>query len=155
MFSSTTATIKRVLNQLDIDINKSDIKLIGIKNTDGFNYKLSTFDQLLKVNLSNVPTDNVFSLLDDTHKIDIMHANSVYIHDIYFKRDYKGVFNKRAVIKHLVHECDFVKQGKPNPDGMPVIIDNSKHVYNNCLTFISTLLMVPFDISSKISFVGI
>ena len=84
-----------------------------------------------------------------------MHANSVYIHDIYFKRDYKGVFNKRAVIKHLVHEFDFVKQGKPNPDGMPVIIDNSKHVYNNCLTFISTLQMVPFDISSTISFVGI
>lgn len=65
-----------------------------------------------------------------------MHVNSVYIHDIDFTRDYKSVFNKRAVIKHLVHECDFVKQGKPNPDGMPVIIDNSQHVSNNCLTFI-------------------
>ena len=137
LLGSTTATIKRVLNQLDVDINKPDIKPIGIKKTDGFNYKPSTFVQLLKVNLANVPTDNVFSLLEDTHKIDFMHANSVYIHDIDFTRDYKGVFNKRDVIKHLVHECDFVKQGKPNPDGMPVIIDNSQHVSNNCLTFIS------------------
>lgn len=138
LLGSTTATIKRVLNQLDIEINKPDIKPIGIKNTDGFTYKPSSYVQLLKVNLSNVSIDNVLNLMEDINKIEFLHNNNVFIHDIDFTRDYKGVFNKRSVIKHLVHEYGFVKQGKSNPEDNPVIIDNSQLVSNNCLTFISS-----------------
>ena len=138
LHGSTTATIKRVLNQLDIDICKPDIKPIGIKNTDGFAFKPSSFVQLLKVNLSNISINNIFNLLEDSNKIEFLHNNNVYIHDIDFTRDYKGVFNKRDVIKHLVHEYNFVKQGNPSPDDNPVIINNSQLVSNNCLTFISS-----------------
>ena len=136
LLGSTTATIKRVLNQLDIDICKPDIKPIGIKNTDGFAFKPSSFVQLLKVNLSNISINNIFNLLEDSNKIEFLHNNNVYIHDIDFTRDYKGVFNKRDVIKHLVREYNFVKQGNPNPDDNPVIINNSQLVSNYCLTFI-------------------
>ena len=135
--ASTTATIKRVFNQLDIKISKAEIKPIGITSTDKFAYKPSSYVQLLKVNLANVDVDNVFSLLEDTNKIEFMHSNNVYIHDIDFTRDYKGVFNKRDVVKHLIQEHGFVKQGKENPHNNPVIIDNSKYVSNNCLTFIN------------------
>ena len=138
LLGSTTATIKRVLNQLDIDIRKPDIKPIGIKSADGFAYRPSSFVQLLKVNLSNVSIDSIFNLLGDSTKIEFLHENLVYIHDIDFTRDYKGVFNKRDVIRHLVGEHDFIKQGDTNPDDNPVIINNSQLVSNNCLTFISS-----------------
>ncbi|KAK8888556.1 hypothetical protein M9Y10_033287 [Tritrichomonas musculus] len=126
LLGSTTATIKRVLNQLDINIRKPDIKPIGIKSADGFAYKPSSFVQLLKINLSNISIDSIFNLLEDSTKIEFLHGNNVYIHDIDFTRDYKGVFNKRDVIKHLVNEHNFVKQGDTNPDDNPVIINNSQ-----------------------------
>ena len=144
MLGSTTATIKRVLNQLDIDIRKPDIKPIGIKSADGFAYRPSSFVQLLKVNLSNVSIDSIFNLLGDSTKIEFLHENRVYIHDIDFTRDYKGVFNKRDVIRHLVGEHNFVKLENTNPDDNPVIINKSQLVSNNCLTFIYIKFALSF-----------
>ena len=139
LLAATTATVKRVFNELDININKSDIKPIGIKRTNAYKYKPSTFAQLLKVNLSKCDVDNVFSLLEDKEKLEFMHKNNVFIHDIDFTRDYKGVFNKEDVIKYLVNEHDFVEEGNSNPNNEPTIINNSRLVSNNCLTFIRTV----------------
>ena len=133
-----------VLNQLDIDIRKPDIKPIVIKSADGFAYRPFSFVQLLKVNLSNASIDSIFNLLGDSTKIEFLPKNRVYIHDIGFTRDYKGVFNKRDVIRHLVGEHNFVKLENTNPDDNPVIINKSQLVSNNCLTFIYIKFALSF-----------
>ena len=138
LLGSATATIKRFLNQLDIDKCKPDIEQLRIKSTDGFAYRPASFVQILKVNLSNVSIGSIYNLLEDSVKIEFLHENHVYINDIDFTRDYKGLFNKSGVIKHLVGEHDFVKYGDPNPYDNPVIINNSQFISNNCLTFINT-----------------
>ena len=136
LLPNMTATIKRVFNDLHLDVSKRDIKPTYIKATDGFINKPSSFVQLLKVNLSNCDIDNIFSLLEDNEKLAYLANNNIFIHDIDFTRDYKGVFNKEQVIKHLIDEYDFKEEGDENPDDEPVIINNSHLVSNNCLTFI-------------------
>ena len=54
LLGSATATIKRFLNQLDIDKCKTDIEPLRIKSTDGFAYRPASFVQLLKVNLMSL-----------------------------------------------------------------------------------------------------
>ncbi|KAK8836650.1 hypothetical protein M9Y10_037586 [Tritrichomonas musculus] len=136
LLGGTTATIKMLFNQIGLEIKKPDIKPIGIRKTENFKYKPSTFVQLLKVNLSYCNVNNIFTLLEDEEKMQFLHDNKVFIHDIDFTRDYKGVFNKEDVIKHLINNHNFVQEGDGNPDKNPVIISNSRYVSNNCLTFL-------------------
>ena len=96
-----------LFNQIGLEIKKPDIKPIGIRKTENFKYKPSTFVQLLKVNLSYCNVNNIFTLLEDEEKMQFLHDNKVFIHDIDFTRDYKGVFNKEDVIKHFFHRYNF------------------------------------------------
>ena len=136
LLPTMTATIKRVFNDLSLDVSKRDIKPTYIKSSVGFVHKPSSFVQLLKVNLSNCDVDNIFGLLEDKEKLSYMAKNNIFIHDIDYTRDYKGVFNKEQVIKHLIDEHGFKEEGDENPDNEPVIINNSHLVSNNCLSFI-------------------
>ena len=136
LLPTMTATIKRVFNDLSLNVSKRDIKPAYIKATDGFTHKPSSFEHLLKVNLSDCDVNNIFSLLEDNEKLSYLAKNNIFIHDIDYTRNYKGVFNKEQVIKHLIDEYDFKEQGDENPDDEPVIINNSHLVSNNCLSFI-------------------
>lgn len=139
MLACFTQEVKRVFNHLNININKCDIKPTNANTlTSDFTYKTSKQAQFLKINLSNIDVNNVFDLLEDENKIAYLHENNVFIRDVDFTKDYKGVFNKKNVEKYLIEEHDFVKQGQPNPDENPTILDNSQTVSNNCLTFINT-----------------
>ena len=50
--------------------------------------------------MSNCDVDNVFSLLEYNEKLSYLAKNNIFIYDIDYTRDYKGVFNKDEV--HLL-----------------------------------------------------
>ena len=78
--------------------------------------------QLLNVNLSNLEVDNVFGILENNEKLSYLVKNKIFIHDINYTQDYKGVFNKKQVIKHLIDEHDFKDEGDSNLDNEPILI---------------------------------
>jgi hypothetical protein len=63
----------------------------------------------------------------------MLKKEDVFIHDVDFTRDYKGVFNKDMVVRHLMQH-GFGMQN--TVVGEPTIIDNNASVSRNCLTFI-------------------
>ena len=137
LLPTTTANIKCTFNTLNIDIKKKDIKPIGTKDIRTYVLHPSTYAQALKIDLSKIDPEQVFALINNIDAIQYLHKNNIYIHDIDFTRDYKGVFNKKQVIKHLVDNHGFVEQEDVHGDvDDPVIINNNHYVSNNCLTFI-------------------
>jgi hypothetical protein len=67
----------------------------------------------------------------------------IYIHDIDFTRDYKGLFNKQELIQHMEQELGFVMAGtiigtlsEDFEEREATIMDNNKMVGRNCLTFL-------------------
>ena len=151
---SITANIKTIFNACSIPIKKKDIKPIGvIQCKESFIHKPSKLVQLLKINLSCCTTSDVIELI--TNKINILVENNIFIHDIDFTRDFKGLFNKKELIEHLqsltfpeeVEEEDpeietpvkgFRYQGSET-EGDATIISNNNTVGRNCLTFIKTI----------------
>ncbi len=137
-----TANVKSIFNLLGLPINKMHIKPIGVidLNRKQCQHKPSRFAQLLKVNLGYCSYSDVIEVVTTKAKLDIMHKNNIYVHDIDFTRDYKGVFNKDKLIEHLIDKHNFCLQNNlndndDNDESPATILDNSRIVSNNCLTF--------------------
>lgn len=133
---SITANIKTIFNACNIPIKKKDIKPIGvIECKESFIHKPSKLVQLLKINLSCCTTSDVIELI--TTKLELLAENNIFMHDIDFTRDFKGLFNKTELIEHLELK-GFRYQGTLE-EGEATIISNNNTVGRNCLTFIKTI----------------
>jgi hypothetical protein len=146
-----TDKICRCFKLLDITVNKAYIKPIQPKRIDG---KIA---QILKVSLVEVPYKDIAALIGDRAKIESLQKDNIYINDIDFTQDFKGVFNKSAFIKYLLQqnfrmEKDPLEKGRcklNNPkDAEPedlletyegTILNNNALVGRNCLTFITKI----------------
>jgi hypothetical protein len=100
-----TLKIKRIFNNIGLKINKTDIKptLLTVINEQ--------IAQLLKVSLANCSYEDVIRVVENPELINCLNKEGIFIHDIDFTRDYKGVFNKRELIEHLVEELGFRMEG--------------------------------------------
>ena len=137
LLASITANIKGIFNLCGIPINKPDIKPIAVVACkDSFIHKPSKYVQVLKVNMSCASLTDVFNLFTEHSKT--LEDNNIFIHDIDFTRDYKGLFNKTELVDHLINNCGFRKENTYN-DSDTTIIANSNTVSKNCLTFIKTV----------------
>jgi hypothetical protein len=103
-------------------------------------------------------------MLENKEVLNAMEEEGIYIHDVDFTRDYKGVFNKSNLIKYLIYKgcrmqhCKGGRDKNNNKEDSDsdsgsdndeeeeeeehyrniTIMDNNKMVGRNCLTFIET-----------------
>jgi hypothetical protein len=127
--AENTEKVKRILTTAGLDVNKRDIKPTAPKVV---NNKLA---QLIKVSVCDCPYDKVMLFLTAKPVLDLLETEGMFIHDVDFTRDYKGVFNKTKLISYLIQH-GFGLQGLNLFGSKATILDNDKLVSRNCLTFI-------------------
>jgi hypothetical protein len=134
-----TLKTKRIFNSMGLKIDKTDIKPTIPKVING------QIAQLLKVSLANCSYEDVIRVIENPNLIDCLNKEGIFIHDIDFTRDYKGIFNKRELIQHLILELGFRMQnerkeeeGEDEEEPTTTILDNDDYVGRNCLTFITS-----------------
>jgi len=96
LLASFTEKVKMAFNTwTDIKVNKTNIKPIKVKDLSIWNYAYegSRFIQILKVSLANASYEAVIKFICNPKIIELFKKYDIYIHDIDFTRDYKGVFN--------------------------------------------------------------
>jgi hypothetical protein len=125
-----TNKIKRIFNKYGLPIEKTNIKPT---HPTVLNKRVA---QMVKISLANCPYDKVLELIT-THTQEL-EEEGLYVHDIDFTRDYKGVFNKQNLIKYLIEEKNFRMEGENGEEEKPTIINNNNLVSRNCSTFITT-----------------
>ena len=133
----TTANVKFVFNQIDLPINKNQIKPTRIKYIDNENYinRSSDYIQMLKIDLDQFQADKVIEIFSNQENIKFFSNNNVFINDIDFTQDFSGLINKEEVIDYLLNDLDFRIQGS-NDFATHTILDNDYKISKNCLTFI-------------------
>ena len=137
LLGKTTANVKFVFNQIDLPINKNQIKPTRIKYIDNENYinRSSDYIQMLKIDLDQFQADKVIEIFSNQENIKFFSNNNVFINDIDFTQDFSGLINKEEVIDYLLNDLDFRIQGS-NDFATHTILDNDYKISKNCLTFI-------------------
>ena len=121
-------------------VKPTHLQDIGNKGTDWIQY--------LKVDLANVPSKDVLAFIGDEDAVAALNELGIYIHDIDFTQDFKGVIQKQSVVQHLVNNYNFrvqheedcsvslEEQSREAFNG--TVLDNGDLVGNNCLTLMQT-----------------
>ena len=100
--------------------------------------------QRLKIDLANIDYASVIKYISNEENLDKLNKEGIYVGDIDFTQDFKGVFNKKKLTEYLLsigyrlqkdeHRNDF----EEHEEIKGTILDNNQHVSKNCLTFITT-----------------
>lgn len=93
--------------------------------------------QHFKIALANVNYDTILKLFCKEN-IKELEENYIFVSDIDYTQDFKGSFNKKEIIDHLLTNSNFKLEGD-NLNNREykdhTIINNNKTVGRNCLTF--------------------
>ena len=96
LLGKTTANIKFAFNQIGLQLNKIQIKPTRSKYIANENYINQTSDyiQMLKVDLDHNPSDRVIEILSNTENIKFLSDKNIFINDIDFTQDFRGLIKK-------------------------------------------------------------
>ena len=138
-----TAKIVEMFNTTGIPINKANIKPTNVvpvnaRNNKGYNGK--ELQQRVKVDLANVSYATVLSYISNKDNLDRLNREGLYVGDIDFTQDFKGLFDKDMLIKYMLsigYRLEGKKIKKDLEEYKATILDNNQYVSRNCLTFIT------------------
>ena len=127
-----TYRIKRILHEIGVNVNKSAIKPTQHKALP------QCIREYVKVALQDTPIENVMQICTC---MQTLTNNGIYVNDIDFTQDYRGVIDKTQVIEYLVNQHEYridaeldTDSDKDNNDYR--ILSNDEVVSLNCLSII-------------------
>ena len=121
-----TYRIKRILNEIGVNVNKSAIKPTQHKALP------KCIRQYVKVALQDTPIENVMQICTC---MQTLTNNGIYVNDMDFTQDYRGVIDKTQVIEYLVNQHEYRIDADSDEDDYH-ILSNDEVVSLNCLSII-------------------
>ena len=138
-----TAKIVEMFNTAGLPINKTNVKptnVVPVKARENKGYNGKEIQQRIKVDLANVSYASVINYVSNEANLERLNREGLYVGDIDFTQDFKGLFDKDRLIKYML-SIGYRLQGKKIKKDLEeykaTILDNNQHVSRNCLTFIT------------------
>jgi hypothetical protein len=103
--ATMTETIVKALNAISLQVNKTQIK--PTQGELGSKYGKEVGIQFIKVALPDIPLSQALDLVCNPLTNQYLLDCGIMIANVDFAQDYKGVFNKKEVIEHLISNRDF------------------------------------------------